>query len=167
MKECLPMRRFLVVLVLLVPLLLAARLPYSDKFREVSPNRPDGHWLLRGNELQARDGRMTWKIPVVFTAVTLTADYSVTKDSMCYGIVTKTEYDSVMDAKLKEKLPEVDDTFSFRFRVDDDEMNIRDLRGKGFDQFKNAAGRYKQKPDRVRYKAKGKDAGKDRYPKDK
>jgi hypothetical protein len=153
------MTRFLVVLVLCVPLLLAARLPYSDRFREVSPNRPDGHWLLRGNELRARDGRMTWRSPVGFT---LTADYSVTKDSMCYGIVTKTEYHLLLDPKLKEKLPEVDDTFSFRFRVDDDEMNVRDLKGKGFDQLKNAVGRYERYGKKDKDKDKGRDKDKDK-----
>jgi hypothetical protein len=130
-------------LVLLVPLLLAASLPQKGAFRKETLNRPDGHWLLRGTELQARDGRLTWKISAFASSVTLTADYGVTKDSMCYGIVTKVEYAGTLAGKQKEKLPEVDDTFSFRFRVDDDEMNVRDLKGKGFDQVKNAAGRYK------------------------
>ena len=44
-------------------------------------------------------------------------------------------------------MPEVDDTFSFRFRVDDDELSVRNVKGKGFEQLKNAAGRYKKKPE--------------------
>jgi hypothetical protein len=50
-----------------------------------------------------------------------------------------------MDEKLKEKLPGEDDTFCFRFRIDGNEMRVRDVKGKGFDALKSAAGRYKQR----------------------
>ena len=46
--------------------------------------------------------------------------------------------------KEKAQLPDEDDTFCFRFRVDDDKLNIKNLKGKGFELLKNAAGRYKK-----------------------
>jgi hypothetical protein len=159
------MTRALVLLVLLVPFLLSASQRYPGDLRGATLNRPDGEWSCRTTELKAREGRLTWKITVSSSTITLTADYSVTKDSMCYGIITKIEYEGLQgdkDDKLKDKLPEVDDTFSFRFRVDDDEMNIRNLKGKGFDQLKNAAGRYKKKPETGREKDKEKAKAKEK-----
>jgi hypothetical protein len=159
------MRRLLLPVVLLVPFAVGADFPRG---KEVA-HRPDGHWTIgeaRGGrpdvEMKAANGRVTWKVSLpasVVRVVHLEADFSVTKDSICYGIVTKTDYRQV-DAKTKEKLPEVDDTFSFRFRADDDELNVRDLKGKGFDQLKMIAGRYKKRLESPRDKDKRKDKDK-------
>jgi hypothetical protein len=112
-------------------------------------NSPEGEWALAECKLKVANGRLTWTIPLSGgSSVQLQADYSTTKDSLVYGIVTKIDYPKEIEAKMKEKLPDVDDTFSFRFRVDEGEMNVRDLKGKGFDQLKNAAGRYRSTPDR-------------------
>jgi hypothetical protein len=125
-----------------------------------SENRPEGEWTLGECKLKAMNGRLTWTIPLSGgSSVHLQADYSTTKDGLVYGIITKVEYPKDVEDKLKEKLPDVDDTFSFRFRVDEGEMNIRYLKGKGFEQLKVAAGRYKSKPERF----SGRDKAKDKY----
>ncbi len=138
---------------------LGARDKYGkDGFAERRPeHRPDGEWALGECKLKVANGRLTWTIALSGgTSVQLHADYATTRDSLVYGIVTKIDYPREVEAKLKEKLPDVDDTFSFRFRVDDDEMNVRDLKGKGFEQLKTAAGRYRSKSRRIDYGDKDK-----------
>ena len=72
-----------------VLLVLMASAGYTHSAGKETPNRPDGHWTNdAGVTLTAKDGRLTWTI----AGITLTADYSVTKDSMAYGIVTKIGY---------------------------------------------------------------------------
>jgi hypothetical protein len=109
-------------------------------------DRPQGVWVLgpSGTQLNFRNGRLTWMISHQGSSITFDADYSITKDSMLYGIITKTTYPRGID---KEKLPAEDDTFSFRMRIDDNEMNVRNVRGKGFDQFRDIEGRYVKRQD--------------------
>jgi hypothetical protein len=112
----------------------------DDKKKE---NSPEGEWSLDSQTLKIGKGRLVWKTQTTDTqTVTIHADYSTTKDSLLYAVVTKMDYGTAQ--KLKDKLPDVDDTFCFRFRVDDDELSIRDVKGKGFEELKKAAGRYKQ-----------------------
>jgi hypothetical protein len=95
---------------------------------------------------------LTWTIRLASNSVvTFQADYALTKDFLLYGVITKIEHSNHLAIKDKEKLPEEDDTFSFRFRVDDgDELAIRSLKGKGFEQLKKAVGRYKRQPNSPR-----------------
>jgi len=140
------------VLVVVVLPLLASLVPAADPQLE----RPEGTWYLGSDgpknapecEIQfLGPNRMTWLIRVTSgTSVRFDADYSMTKDSVLYAIITKVVYGSSMDEKLQEKLPAEDDTFCFRFRIDDNEMRVKDVKGKGFDALKSAAGRYKQRP---------------------
>ena len=45
-------------------------------------------------------------------------------------------------------LPSEDDTFSFRYRLDDDELNVKGIRGKGMEVlFPKAQGRYNKEAD--------------------
>jgi hypothetical protein len=133
--------------------------------------RPEGAWFVGADdpkyipESEIRflgPNRLTWAmggISGVF--IRFDADYSLTKDSALYAIITKVTYGSSVDEKIKEKLPGEDDTFSFRFRIDDGEMRVRDVKGKGFDALKSAAGRYKQRPGSAKPKE---DARKDKTP---
>jgi hypothetical protein len=64
---------------------------------------------------------------------------------IAYGIITRID-DGTTGVTLKENLPEEDDTFSIRFRVDDDLLTVKELKGKGFEDLKRAAqGRYRRR----------------------
>jgi opacity protein-like surface antigen len=121
---------------------------------ENQKNDPQGTWAgsvsgMYASKLTMKAGRFRWSLTNEGkgenVSVTLEGDYSVTKDSVVYGIVTKvTLVHSGTDTP--KGFPEEEDTFSFRFRVDDDELNVKGLKGKGFEDLKRAAGRYKKQP---------------------
>jgi hypothetical protein len=135
-------------------------------------NDPTGTWELKASSggtsiestLTMKDGRFRWSLPSRWkgtrekgqtVSVTLEGDYSVTKDSIVYGIVTKvTLVHSGTDTPTG--FPEEEDTFCFRFRVDEDELNVKALKGKGFEELKGATGRYKKKAGTSGAKDKGK-----------
>src|SRR5262245_6995837 len=127
--------------------LLAASSPAQPR----DDNRPDGHWhtAITGEkptpdaELKLTNGRFRWGVKVGSGSVSLEGDYAVTKDCVVFGLVTKVEPTDLME-DMRGNLPAEGDTFSFRFRIDDDEMNVKDLRGKGFETLAKAAqARYK------------------------
>jgi len=70
----------------------------------------------------------------------------VTKHGLVCGSATKVAPSHAGGTQTPRGFPEEEDTFCFRFRVDDDEMNVKGLKGKGFDELKGAAGRYKRRP---------------------
>jgi hypothetical protein len=137
-------------------------------------NDPQGSWERKASSgppattersLTMKDGRFRWYFPDLWkgtrekgttVSVTLEGDYSVTKDSIVYGIVTKVTLTHSGGTPKPTGFPEEDDTFSFRFRVDDNEMNIRGLKGKGFEELKTGEGRYWRKPTPEKTKPKGK-----------
>lgn len=139
------MLRFLVLAVLLFGTVAFAA---DDK---PSPNNPIGEWqtpdnkdgVMRLTTIRFSDHRliMTHK-PGVSSPVTLIeADYSITKDGILYGIVTRIDKpESMKDG------PEEEDTFSMRFRVDDDVLNVKEIKGKGFESpgLKRFLGRFKK-----------------------
>ena len=99
------------------------------------------------SELRVKDGRMSWVIclPKARSPVKIDAEFSVTREGVVYGIITRIDYGS-MESSLKETLPEEEDTFSFRVRRDDGLLTVKELRGKGFEELKKAAqGRYEQR----------------------
>jgi hypothetical protein len=69
------------------------------------------------------------------------ADYGVTRDSMLFGIITKISGRSFVNG------PGEDDTFSFRFRTDPDELNVHTIRGLATGSFKRMAGRHTKASD--------------------
>ena len=116
--------------------------PPDDKTKP-RVNSPIGIWLKADGssragrtELTITPDKLTW----TDGADRLEADYSVTKDSILFGIITKI----AVRAKLNEVIPNEDDTFSFRFRADEGEMNVRALKGLGFVHLAAIAGRYKK-----------------------
>jgi hypothetical protein len=95
-------------------------------------------------ELRLKGGKLSWLIqyPKRGSTVRIEAEHGVTRDGVLYGIIMRVDY----GAADVRQLPDEDDTFSFRFRVDDRVLIIKDLRGKGFDDLKKVAqGRYKRK----------------------
>jgi hypothetical protein len=156
--EC-PMRK-LIVPALFTLVIGSAAASDDGKAKDTKPaeaatagHRPEGKWE-GGREatsstlkLTLEKGRFSWLLlNTSNNSVLLEGDYSVTKDSMVFGVITKVTTYS-MPAKEKAGLPEEDDTFSFRFRVDDDELNIKALRGKGFDLLQSGVGRYRKKTE--------------------
>ncbi len=133
----------IVVLVLLLALSLAPT--PSSNAQKYDLDKPTGEWKSQGgtNTITFKSGnRLVWQIgqPSGQGFALIEADYATTKDSRIYGIVTKI----VSNAGTAQSLPEEDDTFSFRFRIDEDELSVKDVKGKGFEQLKSAAGRYKK-----------------------
>lgn len=114
-----------------------------DEKTKQQTNSPIGTWLkidtpsrAGRTELTITPDKLTW----TDGADRLEADYSVTKDSILFGIITKI----AVRAKANEAIPNEDDTFSFRFRADEGEMNVRALKGVGFVNLAAIAGRYKK-----------------------
>jgi hypothetical protein len=114
-----------------------------------------GVWVLGSDdpavaaesELRFKDGRTTWfiRLPAEGSSIRIDAEHGTTKEGMVYGIVTRIDY-GMTPGKVKKGLPEEDDTFSFRFRVEDDLLTVKELKGKGFEELKKAAqGRYKRR----------------------
>jgi hypothetical protein len=111
-----------------------------------SKNDPQGTWKGADTLLTLKNGRLSWVYSAHAPAMTirLEADYSTTKDSLLYAVITKISYG--ISVKGEAKAGE-DDTFSFRFRVDENELRIRDIKGKGFEEMsKLFAGRYMKQP---------------------
>jgi hypothetical protein len=111
-----------------------------------------GVWVLGSDdpavapdsELRMEDGRLNWRIqfPKRGSFVRIEAKYGVTTDGVVYGVITRID-SSTTGTKL---LPEEDDTFSFRFRTNDNVLLVRELRGSGFDELKKVVqGRYKRR----------------------
>ena len=88
-------------------------------------NSPVGSWVkieasrTKPTSLTITEDKLTW----VDGTDLMEADYSTTKDSILYGIVTK------IGGQGLAKGPAEDDTFSFRYRADADELNVRGLKG--------------------------------------
>jgi hypothetical protein len=99
----------------------SAATPDEPKTIEVA--RPVGIWSNMHSPLEIKQDRLVWNVnhPSMGT-ITLKADYSITKDSILYAVIT--------EVGRKNKEIEEGDTFSFRFRVDDDTLNLKELRGK-------------------------------------
>lgn len=95
--------------------LCAASAAMSDEPKPIEITKPVGNWE---NRLDIKQDRLVWKI----NYLTVKADYAITKDSILYGVVT--------EVTGKSKEIEEGDTFSFRFRVDDDTMNLKELKGR-------------------------------------
>jgi hypothetical protein len=72
-------------------------------------------------------------------AFTFHADYAVTRDGVAYGVITSVEIDE--DSGKWEELHDL--PFSFRFRVDEGALIIRDLRGEMKKDSEILAGRYR------------------------
>jgi hypothetical protein len=66
----------------------------------------------------------------------LEADYGLTRDSILFGIITKISGRTFVNG------PGEDDTFSFRFRADADELNVRGIKGVASDSLARIVGRY-------------------------
>jgi hypothetical protein len=99
------------------------------------------------SEMRFKDGRMTWRVqlPKAGSFIQIEAEYSTTRENIVYGIITRIDY-GMTGGKVKANLPEEDDTFSFRFRVDDDLLTVKELKGKGFEELKKyAQGRYRRR----------------------
>jgi len=98
-----------------------------------------------------------------FTVV-LDADYSVTKDNVLYGVLTGGDVEGEGDKATKDEIAEwargitslIDCPFSFRYRVDDNVLVVKDLKfggidvhNKGMDDLVLLQGRWKKaKPSR-------------------
>lgn len=114
----------------------------DDKTKQQT-NSPIGIWLKADassragrTELTITPDKLTW----TDNGDRLEADYGVTKDSILFGIITKI----VVRSTSPGGFPNEDDTFSFRFRADEGEMNVRALKGLGIDRLAAIAGRYKK-----------------------
>ncbi len=140
-------------LVLLLALFLAP-MP-SGNAQKADADRPSGEWRQdTGSSITFKTpNRLTWKVVTDkgHEVISFDADYGVTKDSRIYGIVTKSMY-------KPGSMPSEDDTFSFRFRIDEDELNVKDVKGSGFEQLKvyKVDGRYKKVEDKPKDKPKDK-----------
>src|SRR5262249_25795695 len=98
------------------------------------PNTPpagelEGKWEFGNTWLTVKGGRLGWEMNGAGGRYQFDADFSVTKDSLLYGVVTATRH----QVKDGGQAPGEDDTFSFRFRVDGDELSVRGVRGHGLD----------------------------------
>jgi hypothetical protein len=71
----------------------------------------------------------------------LEADYGLTRDSILFGIITKISGRTFVNG------PGEDDTFSFRYRADSDELNVRPIKGLAADSLKRMVGRYTKASD--------------------
>jgi hypothetical protein len=135
---------------------LAARFRFVGRVQSATLSKVEGEELMGvwvpvtpEGELRFKEGRMTWLIPFPpsGSSVRIDAEYGTTKDSLLHGIITRIDYGETT-GRVKETLPEEDDTFSFRFRVDGDQLTVKDIRGKGFEELKKGAqGQYKRKAE--------------------
>jgi hypothetical protein len=106
-------------------------------------NSPIGSWVKietghsSAASLTITEDKLTW----ADGGDLMEADFSTTKDSILFGIVTKAS------GRGLAKGPAEDDTFSFRYRADADELNVRGLKGFGTEGLSRMAGRYKLSPD--------------------
>ena len=116
------MKMIVAVLVILVA---------GDVLAADPPKPPVGKWAANGHNssstLDLKEGRLTWDLGSGLANLTIHADYSVTKDGVLYAVITKVE------TNVAENKPVKDDTFSFRFMVDGDDLNVKDIKGKPFD----------------------------------
>jgi hypothetical protein len=133
---------------------LAEHFRFVDRLQSALVTRVEGErligvWVLGADqagepdaELRVRGGTLTWVLRLRRggSPVRIDAEYGTTKEGVVYGVVTRIDHGHV-----EEKLPEEDDTFSFRFRIGDETLTVKDLKGKGFDDLKRAAqGRYRR-----------------------
>lgn len=105
---------------------------FSDEKPKQLGNSPVGVW--KKIEVPNRAGRTeltitTDKLTWIDSGNRVEADYSVTKDSILFAIITK-----IAVIQPTNGPPNEDDTFSFRFRADEGELNIRALKGLGVEQ---------------------------------
>jgi hypothetical protein len=131
LQRVMPMKKIVAVLVVLV----AGHVLAADP-----PSPPLGKWTALGlnatSTLDLKEGRLTWNINSGLANLTIQADYSITKEGVLYAVITKVE------TNLAENKPVKDDTFSFRYLVDGDELQVKGIKGKPFDDhpgFKTAA----------------------------
>jgi RNA polymerase sigma factor (sigma-70 family) len=110
--------------------------PYRVSIR-IEPDRLFGTFIGKEN-----DQKVTWVVE---------ADYSVTKDSVLYGVITGVENPGNAEAEL-EVNQFVDAPFSAHFRVDDNILTIKNLKflelngnGKNGEAGAIIQGRYKKK----------------------
>jgi hypothetical protein len=126
------------------------------------PERPVGTWhrSVEGCQvtLHVEGDRLTGTARVTEggkgLVLSLRGDYSVTKDSVLYGVITDLECKEGGEKKAEESFLFIDQPFSARYRVDGEVLIVKDLR---FGEFglagkdKNSElalllGRYKKKP---------------------
>jgi hypothetical protein len=113
---------------------------------------PEGEGLVGGwvvgsppTVLHLAEGRLRWliRLPKPASDIHINAEYSVSKDNIVYALITRIDHGTT-----EARFPEEDDTFSFRFRLDEDSLTVKDLKGKGFEELKRAAqGRYSRKTE--------------------
>jgi hypothetical protein len=107
--------------------------------KPIELTRPVGAWMNGdGGLLTITPDRVTWRM--LLKGSTVKADYSITKDSVLYAVITQ------VSPPIKEL--EEGDTFSFRFRVDEGTLNLRELRGKYQGEKKQPEGLYRIQPDK-------------------
>lgn len=110
-----------------------------DEKRPEPKNSPVGSWRKMESiprqpptTLTITDDKLIW----IDMNERMEADYSVTRDSILFGIIIKISGESFRNGPVE------DDTFSFRYRADEGELYIRGIKGVGSDSLSRIAGRY-------------------------
>lgn len=110
-------------------------------------NHPQGRWERKTGKTQVSLTMTGDRLHVTMTgerSFVLHADYSMTRDGILFGVFTSVDSE---DEDVSEEL--VDNPFSFRFRVDEGTLIIRDFRsttGSGDKKDNPLVGRFKLVP---------------------
>ena len=121
--------------------LLALSIPSAGSSQNPQPagNSPIGTW--RKTEMPVTLTITAEKLIWVDGTNRLEADYGLTKDGMLFGIITKISGQTFVNG------PGEDDPFSFRFRADSDDLNVRAIKGVASSNLARMAGRYTKVTD--------------------
>ena len=134
----------------LVAVYLVCHSALSD---QPSKSSPAGTWTMTRRDVKGPIELIITKNRLHWTRrldsgklLVIEADYSVTKDNILYGIITR------IDNKPpgSPPAPSEEDTFSFHFWADDDQLYVVDIRGIGFNRpefKKRLQGRYTKKTE--------------------
>ncbi len=126
--------------------LIALSIPLAGSSQNPQPsgNSPIGTWKKTEMPAPSHSGTLTItaeKLIWVDGTNRLEADYGLTRDSMLFGIITKISGQTFLNG------PGEDDTFSFRFRADSDELNVRGIKGLASANLARIVGRYTKVTD--------------------
>ena len=103
--------------------------PASQPVKQSELTRlPDGEWQSNAHPeaiITTKGNTITFSD--LGENIIVEGEYSVTKDNIAYGVVTSAKLD-IGEDKLEMVVRMVDETFSFRYRVDGDRLIIKDLK---------------------------------------
>jgi hypothetical protein len=110
-------------------LVLASLAAYvvSVQAEDAKAKRPTGTWekKIGDNQIQLdiKEGSVRITVTTAEATIAVDADYGITKDGTIYGIITKVEKKGTCEG------PTEGDLFSFKYSLQNDVLNLKDLKG--------------------------------------